>query len=70
MSLNSKISLSLTEIIISLTLKSFSLAGELSITFPIIGANVAIPKKKKMQNQAIQAENILKKLPARRINIF
>ena len=45
MSLNSKISLLLTEIIISLTLTSFSLAGELSKTFPTIGANVAIPKK-------------------------
>ena len=50
--------------------KSFSLAGELSRTFPIIGANVAIPKKE-MQNKAIQAEKYIKKiLPARRINIF
>ena len=44
--------------------------GELSNTLPIIGANEAMPKKKKIQNKAIQADNILKKLPARRINIF
>ena len=69
-SLNSYIWLSLTEIIISLTRKSFSSAEEFSKTLPIIGANEAIPKKKNMLNKAIHAENILKKLPARRIIIF
>ena len=55
---------------ISPSRKSLIDAGESLIIFPISGEKEAIPKKNRKQNMQIQAENILKILPANKIQIF